>query len=158
MARLRRALEKDTLAAAEVWLRSRRASFPSIPPSVHSDDEVRAWFEAVVIPERETWIAEIEKSIVAVMVLNGRWVDHLYIDPLWTARGIGSRLIELAKTRRPEGLDLWTFESNLDARRFYERHGFEYVERTNGDNNEEGAPDIRYQWRSVVTWTTAQEN
>lgn len=128
-------------------MRSRRASVPAIPPPVHSDDEVRAWFGAVVIPERETWVAEMGKAIVAVMVLEGNWVDHLYVDPRWTANGIGSRLIELAKARRSEGLDLWTFEANADARRFYERHGFEPVERTNGDNNEEGAPDIRYQWR-----------
>lgn len=91
--RLRRASGKDALAAAEVWLRSRRASVPSIPPPVHSDVEVRAWFEAVVIPERETWIAEIEKSIVAVMALKGPCVDHLYVDPLWTARGIGNQAI-----------------------------------------------------------------
>ena len=46
---------------------------------------------------------------------------------------------------RPAGLRLWTFESNLGAQRFYERHGFRPIERTAGDN-EEGAPDILYVW------------
>lgn len=31
------------------------------------------------------------------------------------------------------------------ARRFYERHGFVVVDATEGDN-EEGAPDVCYQW------------
>jgi GNAT superfamily N-acetyltransferase len=44
-----------------------------------------------------------------------------------------------------ECLRLWTFESNLGAQRFYERHGFRPIERTAGDN-EEGAPDILYIW------------
>ena len=31
---------------------------------------------------------------------------------------------------------------------FYRRHGFEVVGRTDGDN-EEGAPDLRMEWRPV---------
>jgi hypothetical protein len=48
---------------------------------------------------------------------------------------------------RPGGLKLWTFEANLRARRFYERHGFVPTGATSGDN-EEGAPDLRYEWPS----------
>ena len=43
-------------------------------------------------------------------------------------------------------VQLWTFQSNAGARRFYERHGFVAVQTTDGDN-EEQAPDIRYLWR-----------
>ena len=62
-----------------------------------------------------------------------------------TGQGIGSRLLERAKAERPDGLDLWTFQANTGARRFYERHGFVEVARTDGDN-EEGEPDIRLRW------------
>jgi hypothetical protein len=51
---------------------------------------------------------------------------------------------------RPTGLSLWTFQSNLGARRFYEAHGFVAQGGTTGDN-EEQAPDIHYQWRPAVT-------
>ena len=67
------------------------------------------------------------------------------MDPDWTGEGVGSRLVDLAKEQRPDGLDLWTFQSNTRARRFYERHGFTEIERTEGDN-EEGAPDVHYRW------------
>ena len=43
-------------------------------------------------------------------------------------------------------LKLWTFEANVGARRFYESHGFVATRRTAGDN-EEGAPDVCYEWR-----------
>ncbi|HSS08964.1 MAG TPA: GNAT family N-acetyltransferase, partial [Acidimicrobiales bacterium] len=60
--------------------------------------------------------------------------------------GLGSRLLEVAKHRRPDGLQLWTFEANRGARRLYERHGFIATEATDV-NNEEGAPAVRYWWR-----------
>ena len=80
------------------------------------------------------------------MVLADDWVDQLYVAPEWTGNGLGSRLIEVAKRRRPGGLQLWTFQSNLGAQRFYERHGFSDAERTDGSGNEEGEPDVRFVW------------
>lgn len=95
---------------------------------------------------REVWVALADDSVIAVLVLDGDSVDQLYVDPGWTGQGVGSGLIHLAKERRSTGLDLWTFQANDGARRFYERHGFVAVDTTDGDN-EEGAPDIRYEWR-----------
>jgi len=148
--RVRRAHGHEARALADVWLRSRRASIPDIPPPVHSDDEVRGFFATVVIPTRDTWVVEADGRIVALMVLHDDWIDQLYVDPDWAGRGLGSELLAVAKTLRPSGLQLWAFESNARARRFYERHGFVAVERTDGDN-EEGAPDVRYQWTTART-------
>jgi hypothetical protein len=41
---LRRARQDESAQIAEVWLRSRTASVPAIPPPVHTDEEVRASF------------------------------------------------------------------------------------------------------------------
>ena len=150
---VRGATPDEALVIAEVWLRSRHASVPAIPPPVHSDDEVRGWFADVVLPTREVWVAAPRSvpseaggpTIVAVLVLDGDWLDQLHVDPGWFGRGIGSMLVDRAKAERPDGLDLWTFASNAGARRLYERHGFVAVDATDGDN-EEGDPDIRYHW------------
>lgn len=83
---------------------------------------------------------------LAVLALDGEWVDQLYVDPAFTGRGLGSHLIELAKSHRPAGLQLWTFATNTGAQRFYRRHGFTLTERTDGSRNEENAPDIRFVW------------
>ena len=147
---VRAAVAADAEAVAEVWLRSRAASVPAIPAPVHTDEQVRAWFAQMVLPVHEVWIEERPGSgVVALLVLDRDWVDQLYVDPDWVARGIGTRLVEVAKQRRPGGLQLWVFETNLGARRFYERHGFVAVETTPGDN-EEGAPDVRYAWRPSI--------
>lgn len=143
---MRRARQDEAGEIASLWLRSRSASAPRIPSPVHTDDGVRAFFEHVVLPRREVWIAEDGSSVVAVLVLEDEWVDQLYVEPGRTGQGVGQQLIDCAKQQRPSGLKLWTFAANIGARRFYERHGFVIVGATPGDN-EEGAPDVCYQWQ-----------
>jgi GNAT superfamily N-acetyltransferase len=144
--RLRRARPADAVGAADVWLRSRRASLGAIPPVDRSDDEVRQWIADRVFPSREVWVAETRtERVVGFMVLEGDWLEQLYIDPDWTGQGLGSRLVALAKTLRPTGLQLRTFKTNSGARRFYERHGFQPTQRTDGAD-EAQAPDIEYRW------------
>jgi GNAT superfamily N-acetyltransferase len=143
---LRRGLDSDAEATAELYLRARRAALPAIPVMVHTDEETRRWMAQWVVPETELWIAEAhDGAVVGMLVLDGDWVDQLYVEPELTGHKIGSELIAVAKRERPQGLRLWTFESNLAARRFYGRHGFDARERTAGDN-EEGEPDILYVW------------
>ena len=77
-------------------------------------------------------------------------LEQLYVRRPWTGRGIGSRLLAVAKERRPDGLQLWTFQVNAGARRFYERHGFVVVEMTDGSANEERQPDVRYAWNPPI--------
>jgi GNAT superfamily N-acetyltransferase len=145
---VRRATHGDARSIAEVWLRSRRASVPAIPAPVHSDDNARRWISDVVVPNGQTWVIAAEAGVVALLVLDNGTIDQLYVDPAHTGSGLGSQLIEFAKDEHPGGLDLWTFQANVGARRFYERHGFVAVETTDGDN-EEGAPDVRYHWSGV---------
>lgn len=144
---LRRAHDQDAESAAQVWLRSFAAALPSVR-LVHTDDQVRAWIRNVVIPERETWLATVNKAtVVGLMALHDHDIDQLYLDPLWRGQGIGDLFIHKAKSRRPDGLALWTFQVNRAARRFYERRGFTEILRTDGSRNEESEPDIRMEWR-----------
>jgi GNAT superfamily N-acetyltransferase len=145
----RLATSSDSVAVAELYLRARRAGSArgTIPALVHDDDDVRHWVAHVVIPRLECWLAErVSGPVVGMLVLEGDWIDQLYVDPDLTGAGIGAELIAVAKRRRPDGLRLWTFVSNEAAQRFYLRHGFHEVERTDGSRNEEGVPDIQYAW------------
>ena len=85
-------------------------------------------------------------SVVAIMALEGDDLGQLYVHPDWLGRGVGSRLVELAKQQKPGGLRLYTFQVNDRARRFYERHGFVAEWFGDGSANEERQPDVRYVW------------
>jgi ribosomal protein S18 acetylase RimI-like enzyme len=114
---------------------------------VHTDEDVRDWIANFVIPKLEVWLAEsADGEIVAMLVLEAEWIDQLYVDPGFAGIGIGTQLLDFAKRARPQGLRLWTFVSNEGAQRFYERNGFKEVERTDGSQNEERAPDIQYEF------------
>lgn len=152
---LREALPDDLDDLVGVWLRSYDAALPSVRRA-HSDAEVRAWFRDIVLPSQEVWVAELDSRIVGLLVLNGAELSQLYLDPGWRGRGLGDRLIELAKRLRPDRLELWTFQVNAPAQRFYERHGFAEVDRTDGALNEENEPDIRYVWAGTSEGPTAR--
>jgi GNAT superfamily N-acetyltransferase len=143
---IRRAQPTEADSLATLWIRSRAASVPSIPPAVHTPEEVHRWFKEEVVPSFEVWVADAEGDVTALMVLDNEWIDQLYVDQALTGRGIGGALLAHAMCLRPTGLKLWTFQSNRRARRFYETHQFVAIASTMG-NNEEGAPDICYEWR-----------
>lgn len=146
---IRPAVPADADPIADVWLASFKATYP-FPPA-HPDEDVRHWIRDVLVPGREVWVAvEPDGSIVGFIALDGPDLDQLYVRPGWFDRGIGSRLVELAKERRPAGLRLYTFQVNSRARRFYEGHGFVAEWFGEGEGNEEGEPDVRYAWTPVT--------
>ena len=143
---VREARPDEAEQIAELWLRARAASAPSIPEPVHDDEEVRTWFRAVVLPEQEVLVAVVSERLAGLLVLGEGSIEQLYVEPALTGRRIGTLIVDVAKARFPGGLELWTFEANAGAWRFYERHGFAALERRS-DHSEEGAPDLRYRWR-----------
>jgi len=142
---IRHARPEDAAVIGDLYWRAREAAVPAIPPSVHPRDDVLEHFGTVILTERDTWLAVEGDAVIGLLVLEPGWVDHLYLEPSRTGEGIGTQLLDHAKSVQPDGLDLWAFRSNTGARRFYERHGFTAVAFTEGDN-EEGAPDVRYHW------------
>jgi GNAT superfamily N-acetyltransferase len=143
---LRRATAEDADAVADLYLASFRAALPTVR-RVHDDADVRRYVRDVLVAQHETWVAEDDGRIVAMMVLTPGWIEQLYVAPDRLGEGIGRRLLDLAKQRAARELQLWTFQVNEHARRFYERNGFVAVEFTDGANNEEREPDVRYLWR-----------
>ncbi|MDR6873827.1 GNAT superfamily N-acetyltransferase [Bosea sp. BE125] len=144
--RIERATADDAAEIAELYLASRTDALPFLR-RVHSDAQTRCWIADTLLATRETWIARSGQSIVGVLALQGEDLDQLYLLPGWYRRGIGSLLLAKAKELSPTRLTLFTFQRNARARAFYEAHGFHIVEMGDGTGNEEGEPDILYEWR-----------
>lgn len=147
--RLRRGTPADATAAAGLWLRARAAAAEagSIPPPIHDDRSVHAWFASHVAPLPGFRLAELgDGTLAGLLVLDDGWIEQLYVDPGLTGRGIGGRLLTWAMRRSPDGLQLWSFASNAGALRFYRDHGFAEVRRTDGRDNKERAPDVLLRW------------
>jgi ribosomal protein S18 acetylase RimI-like enzyme len=124
-----------------------RAAFGTLTflPTLHTPDEDRAYFRRV-IAERDVWVYEESTAILGFVALTELVLTDLYVEPDAQRQGIGTALLEHAKAQRPAGFDLWVFQRNEGARRFYERHGCRLAELTDGSENEEREPDARYEW------------
>ena len=146
----RSATPTDADSASDVYLRSRK-ELVACAPLAHSDDAVREWIRRTLIPAGRTTLATVDDRVVGLLALSERsgsgWIDQLYLLPEWVRCGIGSRLVERARNELAPPIRLYTFQCNRPARRFYERHGFEAIAFGDGSCNEEGCPDILYEWR-----------
>lgn len=112
-------------------------------------DEHRPQLGGWFLDRTEIWVAEEDGAIVGFMGVREHELTHLYVGPDSRSRGLGRALLERAKALRPDRLELWVFQANDGARRFYERHGFRLVELTDGGANMEQEPDARYEWTSA---------
>ena len=145
MVTLRRAAPADSDAIAAIHIAARREAMPWLAV-VHTDEETRAWVAGIVLPAQDVRVADVDGRVVGYAARDGAELNDLYVDPAWQGRGVGTALLHAAMAASPDELWLWTFQRNAAARRFYERHGFEAVERTDGAGNEEREPDVRYRW------------
>jgi GNAT superfamily N-acetyltransferase len=133
--------EADTIA--DLYTLIRVANVPAIPPAVHTPEEDRWWAAHMLLPDHDVWVADDAGTVVGFMGLRAPdWIGQLYFHPDYTGHGLGTRMMAIAKQELSGPIQLWTFQSNVGARRFYARHGFVEVEETDGDN-EEQAPDVR---------------
>lgn len=112
-------------------------------PVLHTHEENLTFFGRCVA-EGEAYLLGDGFAILA-----GDTLTHLYVDPKAIGTGIGHALFEHVQTVRPAGFDFWVFQANERARRFYEAHGAQAVDFTDGSGNEERTPDVRYEWRPL---------
>lgn len=148
--RHRTARDADSARVAEVYLASRK-TYLSYAPLAHSDEDVRRWVRNTLIPTGSVTVALQGNGVVGMMATSiddqvRGWVDHLYLQPSSVGQGIGSELLSRALKTLPRPIRLYTFEENHGARRFYERHGFLPITFGDGSENEEGCPDVLYEF------------
>ncbi|MGY3689746.1 GNAT family N-acetyltransferase [Vibrio coralliilyticus] len=117
-----------------------------IPP-VHTF-ESQAFFLNHILPETHKIYVALSNETrlpVAFVAINDSEINQLYVHRKFQSMGIGSQLLAMAKQQSSGRLSLRTFENNIRAQQFYERHGFVAI---GGDaENEEGLPDMLYEWR-----------
>lgn len=142
--RLRRGEPEDATPIARI-MRSTYDRMEYIP-RLHTHEEDLAYIGGL-FGEREIWVAENDDGVIGFAILSADELMQMHVTPGEQNAGIGSSLLARAKERRPAGFSLWTFQKNVGARRFYERHGLEVVRLTDGAGNEEREPDVQYAWR-----------
>jgi len=120
---------------------------PDHPAETRTPDEVRAWFRSLLDrPGRELWVAVRGELALGFVLLEGAWVNLIFVHPDRSARGVGAALIDLVKGLRPRGFGLRVYQVNDRARTFYLKHGLVELERTHGSSYADAEPDLQMAW------------
>ena len=139
--------EKYALETVKMWRASMEKALQWTDP--HSWEEQIAYLTSLV-EKFNVYLAldggDIgrESAVVGFMVVGKTELDHLYVHVDHQGRGIGTQLLNLAKEQSADKLQLYTFDINKQAQRFYEKHGFKIIGR--GIEEVSGRADIRYEW------------
>ena len=99
------------------------------------------------------WVHVFERdTILGFIARDSEEICALYVARNMRGKGIGKAFLENAK-QDTQRLELWTFQSNLRAQKFYMREGFNEVEHSDGQRNEEKLPAIKFLWtKAPMHW------
>lgn len=140
-----RCLEREDMNAAA---RVHRLAFDQALPALaglHTPEEDRWFFRERVFAACELWGAFDGRGMAGIIAFRPDWIDQLYVVPEAQGQGVGTALLDIAKASFAR-LQLWTFQRNMRARRFYQGRGFVLLRETDGARNEEKEPDALYLW------------
>ncbi len=141
----RQAALHESASIAAIARRSRKHFLPFLP-NLHSFEDEKEFYRNNVFSECQVWVAEENRELVGFCAFRENWVDHLYLLPTHVGKALGAALLSKAK-KNHEYLQLWVFQRNTRAIKFYRRHGFLKIRETDGSSNEEKCPDALFEWR-----------
>lgn len=118
---------------------------PDWKPNLHSGAEDIAFCGKMIDRGWVRVAVNNDRRIVGFIARDVDEVNTLYVRAVAQGRGVGKQLLREAMQDATR-LELWTFQLNTGAQRFYEREGFTVAEKTDGSQNAEKLPDVRYVW------------
>lgn len=129
---IRRAVIADASRIAEILIFTKRMNYRKI----FCDDKV-SFGEMQVYPLAQSYIDNPEELegiwvyddefVKGMIHIDGKQIIELYVESFFENQGIGSKLIKFAIEQINCDF-LWVLEKNIDAIRFYQRHGFVITE------------------------------
>ena len=140
-----KAIDKDAAEISQIledWAASNREI-----PLVHNVEE-RADYGRWLLEHTRVTMIHNSSGVVGFLALEKHIIQALYIKKDFQGFGFGQAAIKFAQKQFKE-LRLWVFQSNIGAQKFYQRLGFQIVEKSDGEDNDYRLPDIFYCWRST---------
>lgn len=110
----------------------------------HPIEDQRAAFLTDILPKYPVRMAMLDEQLEGFVAASSESVCQLHVRVGCHRLGIGTKLLDWAKSRSSGSLWLYTFDRNKIAQAFYEHHGFVIAER--GFEPAWQLEDIKYAW------------
>ena len=123
---IRKHKAQDLEQIINVWHQSSTLAHPFLSSSFV--EKVKSDMTNIYIPNSETWVYEIENSIVGFISMLDNEIGGLFVLPNNHSKGIGTILVDFIKKEHAE-LEVEVFERNLIGRAFYDKYGFKRIKK-----------------------------
>jgi putative acetyltransferase len=123
---IRKHTAKDLEQIINVWYTSSTLAHPFL--SAAFVEKVKSDMTNIYIPNSETWVYEIDNSIVGFISMLDNEIGGLFVLPNNHSKGIGTELVDFIKKEYSE-LEVEVFEKNSIGRAFYDSYGFERIKK-----------------------------
>ena len=125
---IRKHTEQDLEQIINVWDKSSSLAHPFLNSTFV--EKVKSDMTNLYIPNSETWVYEIDNSIVGFISMLDNEIGGLFVLPDNHAKGIGTRLVDFIKKEHSD-LEVEVFEKNHIGRAFYDKYGFKKIKNYN---------------------------
>ncbi|GJM22024.1 MAG: acetyltransferase [Planctomycetota bacterium] len=130
--------ETDKAELLAVWDRASALAHPFL--SAEFQAQVRHDIGEVYLPITRTWVFERHDRVVGFISMIEREIGGLFVEPELHGQGLGRALTDHARAELG-ALEVEVFERNTIGRAFYDRYGFQLIERK--DHPETGEKVLR---------------
>lgn len=122
----------DIPCLADIWLRASKVAHNFIGDEVLSKQY--QLIKDIYLVQAENWVIVSDDQVAGFIGLLDHHIGGLFIDPDFQGQGLGCKLLQHAHDLRGH-LQLHVYERNQQAVNFYQKYGFEVVQRdeTDGD-------------------------
>ena len=132
---IRRMQKTDIDAISGIWLDANREAHDFIPAEYWESNFLTVK-KMLLQAEVYVYIDECKNEIEGFVGLDQEYIAGIFVRKEARSKGIGKALLDFIKEKKQE-LTLNVYQKNVRAVRFYERQGFQIIDRYMDKNTDE---------------------
>jgi len=134
---------EDVDAVVSSWRVASELAHPFLPKEFldQEADNVRNMY----LVYAETWVTEINGSVVGFIALVDDEIGGLFLDPKYHGQGLGKAMVDKAVAEKGRHLKVEVFMENIIGRGFYETYGFTEVEEFLHEGSDQSTVRMTYE-------------
>ena len=118
---IRQYKETDLSGILSSWENASKIAHPFLTKEFL--DKERYNIPNLYLPNADTWVADINGSVVGFIALLGNEVGAIFVEPKFQGAGVGTALMNKAQGIHGD-LEVEVFQANPIGRKFYDSYGF----------------------------------
>lgn len=122
---IRKYEERDIEVVVSTWRRASELAHPFLTKAFLDQEDANT--RNIYLAFAETWVTEVEGTVVGFIALIENEIGGLFLDPDFHGQGLGRALVDKAVIQKGP-LKVEVFKENIIGRRFYDAYGFRETE------------------------------